>query len=258
MVRNNSTPKIVHSRKYLYLLFPLLLSGCYNLQRFENFGDQPSLTPVKDPTKIDHYHPVTTPTPEPQEYEHRTNSLWRTGARGFFKDQRAKRKGDILMVDVKITGNKGNIESNTQREKKSADENLSMGSFLGYETHLDKILPQAVNPGSLVRASNRPKFESEAKTERADNIDLKVAAIIIQILPNGNYVIYGRQEVRVNFEVRELVITGIVRPTDIKSTNIVDFNTIADGRISYGGRGHGMDFQQPGVVSQALANLAPF
>jgi flagellar L-ring protein FlgH len=81
---------------------------------------------------------------------------------------------------------------------------------------------------------------------------------VTQVLPNGNLVVQGRQELRVNFEVRELQITGVIRQQDISSTNTVSYTKLAEARISYGGRGQLTDVQQPRYGQQLLDIIAPF
>lgn len=245
------------SQQILFCLLSSLLTGCYTLDRLENVGDAPSSTPIKDPTKLPNYHPVTMPMPEVQQPERRVNSLWQTGARGFFKDQRAKRKGDILTVYIDISNQNAEINSQSERERDSS-EKVQVNNFMGYEQQLSRVLPEGVNPAELIGLTTNPTFEGEGKTRRGESMRLKVAATIIQILPNGNYVIQARQELRVNFEMREIGITGIVRPEDIDSTNTVKYENIAEARIVYGGRGNIMDFQQPAYGQQILNHILPF
>lgn len=247
----------VEFRALVALVGVFFLSGCYTFDRLGNLGDAPSSTPIKDPTKLPNYHPVTMPMPEPEEPVQRVNSLWQTGARGFFKDQRAKNRGDILTVDINISSQSAKIESKTKRERKT-QEQLSIPNFLGYEGKLKNVLPSDVDPSNLITASNDPKTDSTGHTERSEDMQLKIAATIVQILPNGNYVIQGHQEMRVNFEMREIGIVGIVRPEDIDSTNTVKYEKIAEARIIYGGRGNIMDFQQPAWGQQLLGLVAPF
>ncbi len=250
--------KFISSFKALSLsLLCLLLSGCYALNRLENVGDRPSITPIKDPTKLPNYHPVTMPMPEPKEHEHRVNSLWQDGARGFFKDQRAKRVGDILTVNVNITNDQAEFSSDTDRDRETT-EKFSVNSFMGYEKDFAQVLPEAVIPKDLVGLSNKPTYKGGGKTKRSEKMSFKLAVTIVQILPNGNYVISGRQEMRVNFENREISLTGIVRASDITSANTVSYEKIAEARISYGGRGNIMDYQQPPIGSQIMTHISPY
>ena len=235
----------------------ILMAGCYSAHRLENLGDKPALTPIKDPRKVDSYHPVTMPTPAPQQHERRVNSLWQSGATGFFKDQRAKNVGDILTIDVNIANDMLEFESKTTRKRENKQA-ANLAKFFGYEAKLGNIFPDEVDPSSLIDYANTPEFSGDGKTTRKEKMAFKIAATIVQILPNGNYVVSGRQEIRANFENRELLITGIVRPADITSVNSVSYDKIAEARISYGGRGQITDYQQPPIGTQILDHVMPF
>ena len=129
---------------------------------------------------------------------------------------------------------------------------------MGFEGAFDVILPEAVDPMDLVDIDTRSVHEGEGSVEREETINLKVAAIVTQTLPNGNLVIRGRQEVRVNFEVRELFIAGVIRPEDITADNTIDSSKVAEARIIYGGRGQLTDVQQPRYGFQLLDIIYPF
>src|SRR5690606_23338891 len=146
------------------------------------------------PTKLPHYHPVTMPMPEPKTHIKRANSLWQDGARGFFKDQRAKNVGDIMTVLVNIQNDQAEFSNESERERDNS-ENTKVNTVLGYEQDFARVLPEAVSPPNLVNFSSKPTFKSKAKVKRTEKLNLKLAATITQVLPNGNYVIWGRQEI---------------------------------------------------------------
>ena len=192
--------------------------------------------------------------PEPQPAVYNPNSLWRNGSRAFFKDQRAHQIGDILTVTVNIT-DKANIENETQRSRTSKEDS-GVTDFIGSKTI--KTPATALLPGRILTADGTSSSDGKGSVNRQEALQTNVAAVVTQLLPNGNLVVEGKQEVRVNFEIRELVVAGIVRPEDIQSDNTIDSSKIAEARIAYGGRGQLTDVQQPRYGQQVLDVLLPF
>ncbi|MEM7652104.1 MAG: flagellar basal body L-ring protein FlgH [Pseudomonadota bacterium] len=233
-----------------------VLGGCNALQRLADVGEEPKLTPVTNPTKQPGYQPVTLPMPAPELAERAPNSLWRPGARAFFRDQRGSRVGDIVTVNVQINDNAA-LENDTTRARDNT-ETLGVPSLLGFETQLNGWLPRQFDPTNAVNIAGETDNSGTGAIDRSEQINLRVAAIILQVLPNGNLVLHGRQEVRVNFEVRELEVAGVVRPSDIDETNSIRWDQIAEARIAYGGRGTLSDFQQPRYGTQILDIILPF
>lgn len=247
-----------------------LLPACGTLDRIADIGQAPDLTPIGEVNVAQQQGSISQPvnlqtkaammerrTVIGQQAEQRQDaSLWRTGARAFFSDQRANQIGDILTVQINISDS-ANVDNTTSRSRTSTDE-AGVTNFLGFESQLGSFLPDAVNPGSLIDADSSTSTTGSGQVERSEAINLTVAAIVTQILPNGNMVIQGRQEVRVNFEVRELIIAGIVRPQDITDDNTVQHTQIAEARISYGGRGQLTDMQQARYGQQLLDILFPY
>ena len=184
------------------------------------------------------------------------NSLWRTGAKAFFKDQRAAQIGDILTVNISID-DKATLNNKTEQTRTNDEEN-DISKLLGFEAAFDAILPEAIDPTNLTDINSSKSTVGDGSVVRDEVITLTVAAIVTQILPNGNFVIRGRQEIRVNFEVRELSITGVVRPEDISSTNTIDYSKMAEARVVYGGRGVLTDMQQPRYGVQLFDIIYPY
>jgi flagellar L-ring protein precursor FlgH len=243
-------------RSLIAVTLAVSLAGCNALTRLSQVGEEPPLTEIRNPVQQANYRPVSMPMPAPKPIERNSNSLWRTGARAFFKDQRASNVGDILTVLIDIEDSAA-ISNSTTRER-SATEDASLNALLGYETSLSRVLPETINPGNLADADSASSSTGAGTIQRDESIQVEIAAIVTQVLPNGNYVIHGRQEFRVNFEARELQIAGVIRPEDITSANTVSYERIAEARISYGGRGHISDVQQPRYGQQVFDIIFPF
>jgi flagellar L-ring protein precursor FlgH len=246
--------KVRHIRRKTLLLLgatSLALSGCTTVDRLNNVGEKPNLSAIQNPVTQAGYRPVQLPMPEPAPAQREANSLWKAGSRAFFKDQRAHRVGDILTVKVKVT-DKAQISNQTKRSRTNA-ENMGAKNFFGLENSVSGL-----DLGNLVDAESSNSSAGTGSVNRSEQLETNIAAIVTQVLPNGNLVIEGRQEVRVNFEVREMIVAGVVRPEDIESENIIDSSKIAEARISYGGRGQISEVQQPRVGQQVLDVLLPF
>ena len=233
----------------------LALAGCSALDRLANVGEQPKMSAIQNPQSATGYKPVSMPMPAPITAERQPASLWAAGSRGFFKDQRAGRVGDILTILIEIN-DKGKYENTTTRSRTNTDK-AGIASLFGLQSPINRILPGSDN-STLVDTSSALSNEGKGTIDRSEEISLKVAATVTQVLPNGNMVVIGRQEVKVNYEVRELQIAGIIRPEDIGSLNTISYEKMAEARISYGGRGHITDVQQPRYGAQVLDILLPF
>jgi flagellar L-ring protein precursor FlgH len=237
-------------------VFVIAVSGCNVITRLSEVGDGPELTEITNPVAQPGYRPVSLPMPAPQIPEDNPNSLWRTGAKAFFKDIRAKEVGDILTVRL-LLDDKAKMENKTNRDRNDG-ETQGVPAILGYETKLSKIFPSAVNPDELLAFKTKHNTEGDGKIDRSEKIELTFAAIVTQVLPNGALAIMGRQELRVNFELRELLLTGVVRPQDIEADNSISDERIAEMRVAYGGRGSLSDLQQPRYGTQLWDILFPF
>ena len=244
---------IIVRHAVLATLTASLLSSCAAFDRLKNIGEPPALASVDNPTARPGYKPVQMPMPAAQPASYNPNSLWRNGSRAFFKDQRAHQVGDILTVKVNIT-DKANIANDTKRSRANAEDS-GVTDFFGKSKLpvLNSSLPTKIFSGESTASS-----EGKGSVDRSEALSTNVAGVVTQVLPNGNLVIEGRQEIRVNFEIRELIVAGVVRPEDIESDNTIDSNKIAQARIAYGGRGQITDVQQPRYGQQVLDVVLPF
>ena len=234
----------------------LSLGACGAADRLANVGKAPSLSAIEDPTSQPGYKPVRMPMPDMQPVSYASNSLWRQGSRAFFKDQRAARIGDIMTVRVRVT-DRAQLDNQTQRSRKNG-ESLGTENLFGFETGYGKLLPDDVRADALVNAESNSTSQGAGSVRRSEQLVTNVAAVVTQVLPNGNLVIEGKQEIRVNFEIRELIVAGVVRPEDIEADNTIDSTKIAQARIAYGGRGQITDVQQPRYGQQVMDIVLPF
>lgn len=197
---------------------------------------------------------VQVPMPDPEPYRAPTRaeaaSLWQRGSRGFFGDQRASRVGDLLTVTIEIK-DEAQLENESDRSR-SSSTSVDTPSVLGLN------VGGLVTDGKLVNLNSESSDNGQGSIQRNETISLKIAALVTQKLPNGNFVIAGRQEVKVNHELRELRVAGIIRPVDIEMDNTVPYDKIAEARITYGGRGQLSKVQQPRYGSDALDVILPY
>lgn len=233
------------------------LNACATGTRIADIGKAPAMSPVELPAP-DAYgnRRVSLPFPADAANTTNANSLWRPGARSFFKDQRARTSGDIVTVVIDIDDS-ARLDNTTERTRDNG-ESAALPAFGGFEQKLADLLPEGANPSQLVDLSSDSTVRGDGSVDRREDVELTVAAIVTNVLPNGNLVIAGKQEVRVNFEVRELLVTGIIRPEDISNANRIPHTQIAEARISYGGRGQLTDVQQARYGQQLYDILFPF
>ncbi len=240
------------SARLVLVLLPWCLSGCGSLTRLSDLGRPPSMTPVSDPTTARDYRPITMPTPPLQPPPTDVASLWRPGSRAFFKDQRAAQVGDLLTVLVDITDN-ADFENNSTTSR-TGNETMGIPSLFGLK---QQVVQSALGAASLSTNSANANVAT-GQIKRNESVTLRLAGTITQVLPNGNFVVDARQEVRVNSELRVLNVSGVVRPQDIAGDNTVTHDRMAEARISYGGRGQMTDLQTPRYGQQLLDVLLPF
>jgi len=217
----------------------------------------PHLTPVSNPAALAGPQ-VSIPMPAHIQQTSAPNSLWQAGARTFFNDQRATRIGDILTVKVAIDDS-AEMDNSTSRNRNGSTD-VAITSLFGKEESLGRLLPPGgnFNPASLIGAEGSSSANNTGAISRQEKIELSLAATISQILPNGNLVVVGKQEVRINGELRELTVAGIVRPEDVAANNSIRHDQMAEARISYGGRGSLSAVQKPRWGQRVADAISPW
>ncbi|WP_207462095.1 flagellar basal body L-ring protein FlgH [Azospirillum sp. SYSU D00513] len=243
-------------RTVSFALFLAALGGC---GRFDHLGQPPTMTPVgpdaegralTEPVRLAAM-PMPMPTPLPPGRASRNpGSVWQPVMGNPMLGQRASRVGDILTVIIDID-EQASFQNQTSRTR-NASEGVSVPGLFGLQNQLPG------NAESLVDIGSDSTSRGVGTSRRQEQVETKIAAVITEVLPNGNYVIRGQQEVRVNYDMRVLHVAGVVRPQDIRANNTVTGDKIAEARIGYGGRGQIMDLQQPRYGQQVLDIVLPW
>ena len=238
-------------KKTLALIAPLALLGACSSAMEAVRG--PELAPIGYPAAL---VPVNQQYLEPPAQAASANSLWRTGARSFFGDQRARHVGDILTVNIDIA-DRAQVQNSPARSRNN-EINSGVTNLFGLEAEAMDSIGGAFDPSALIGFGGESTSNGSGVISRSEKVSLTVAAVVTAVLPNGNMVIQGRQEVRTNREVRELTVAGIVRPEDISSANTIAHTQIAEARISYGGRGDVSRVQAPPAAQALAERFNPF
>ncbi|MFN8981206.1 MAG: flagellar basal body L-ring protein FlgH [Alphaproteobacteria bacterium] len=240
----------------ILLLAAVSLSACSGAERLSRLGQGPELAGIENPTSDPRWRPVTMPMPNPSDPPLQNNSLWRQGSRTFLRDQRAASVGDLVTVLVSIQ-DEADIANSTNRNRDNS-ESMGIPNLLGLESSYGRLFPSGFDPSKMLSANSSSDVTGNGTLKRSEQINLRVAATVSQVLPNGNLVVVGRQQVRVNQELRDLQVGGIIRPQDIGSDNTVKHDRLAEARIAYGGRGTISDVQRPRYGQELLDILLPF
>ncbi len=231
----------------------LLIAAC---GRLDGIGQPPPLSAAASGTEFGamatRAFPVST---EPRRRVDQS-SLWTAGRSSLLGDRRARGVGDILTVVIQI--NESARISNQSERSRSASEDLAVPSLLGIPQRLGRLLPEGQTFDPAVELDSSSATRGNGSVRRNEQLTLRVAATVTGVLPNGVLEIQGTQEVRVNFELRELLVTGYVRPEDVSRQNEITYDKIAAARISYGGRGQISEVQQPRYGQQVAERILPF
>jgi len=224
--------------------------------RIDHIGKPPSFTPTMNSSEqlamLDPGLPLQSTDGTPFGRA----SLWSGGRQSLLGDRRAAKRGDIMTVVIEID-EEAEISNSTARSR-NGSENLATPDLFGLPQRVNPNLPDGASLDRAVGIDSTSQSGGDGSVSRSEELTLRVAATVMQVLPNGVLEIQGSQEVRVNFELRELLVTGFVRPEDISRQNEITYDKIAAARISYGGRGQITDVQQPRIGQQVLDAILPF
>lgn len=236
--------------------FVAITCGVAGCARMDHIGKPPSFSPAVA-TK-EHSAMLSPGLPLRIDAEGPTEaaSLWSGARQSLLGDRRAIQQGDILTVVIEID-EEAEISNATDRSR-SGSESLGMPGLFGIPQRIDQQLPEGASTSEAVSINSASRSTGDGSVKRNEKLTLRIAATVVDVLPNGVLSISGSQELRVNFEMRELLVSGYVRPEDISRQNEITYDKIATARVSYGGRGQISDVQQPRIGQQVLDAVLPF
>lgn len=235
------------------LLSIFAISACSGL---DEVGRAPDFSPIEGTAQHYAMYSASLPRDLPPATPTDASSLWTAGTDSLFGDRRAAQRGDILTVVIEIDDS-AEISNATGRSR-DGEQTGGLPQLFGIPQRIDGDLPDGASMAEAFEMGASSTFRGSGNVARQEQLTLRIAATVVEELPNGVLRIEGQQEVRVNFELRELIVTGFVRPIDISRGNEITYDKIAGARIAYGGRGQISDFQQPTYGQQVADIVLPF
>jgi flagellar L-ring protein precursor FlgH len=235
------------------LIATVATAGC---TRFDHIGKPPSFSPATATKEHNAMLSPGLPLRVDPETPTEAASLWSGARQSLLGDRRAMQQGDILTVVIEID-EEAEISNATDRSR-TGSESLGIPQLFGLPQRVNENLPAGASLGDAVSINSASSSSGDGSVKRNEKLTLRVAATIVNVLPNGVLSISGSQELRVNFEMRELLVSGFVRPEDISRQNEITYDKIASARVSYGGRGQITDVQQPRIGQQVLDVILPY
>jgi flagellar L-ring protein FlgH len=239
----------------------LCLIACAGCDTFDHFQKPPDFSA---PGKVNAIPPTANDSPVIGAASMNSlgpemrGSLWRPGSKTFFRDPRARSIGDLLTVAVNLN-EQAQFDNQTALTRTTANTQAiqQVSAPSGLASFLGHVLPGIVTD-PLIATSGSDSTQGQGNIQRSEIVVVNVATTVVRVLPNNNLEIAGSQEIRLNDELREMNIRGIVRPEDIGSDNTISSDRIAEARIAYGGRGVSSDLQRPAWGQDLLNRFAPF
>lgn len=244
---------MISSKVAIVCALCLLVSGC---ARLETVGQVPQFSSPTRGNEVFAMNAIPVPDARVVPVRHEASSLWTAGRQSLLGDRRASMRGDILTVVIEIDDS-AEISNSSERGR-SGSEELGITGLFGLPQRIDRALPDGASTAEAVGANSSSQSSGNGAVRRNEQLTLRVAATVTDVLDNGILRLEGSQEVRVNYEIRELLVSGYVRPEDISRQNEIAYDRIAAARISYGGRGQISDVQQPRIGQQVADIVLPF
>ena len=232
-----------------------MISGCSSTKPL---GTPPAL-PDNWSTARTYSSPAPTSRPRPQMSRTENadaTSLWSSSPKSLFGDRRASQYGDLLTVVIEID-DEAEI-TNSVAQSRQADQGFSIGALFGLPELVTPALPGAANLTPAVDLSRGSSINGNGNIKRQEKMTLRLAARVVDVMPNGYLSLAGRQEIMVNNEVRYLQVTGLIRTQDISRLNTITYDKIAEARVFYGGQGQVSDSVRPRSGNKVLSKLLPF
>lgn len=232
-------------RRAFAVILASSLTGCAG--QLKDVGREPAMSPIGSGLAPHDVESVSAVFPESRGIT--TGSLWDPNRSNFFRDPRASRIGDVVTINISINDS-ASFGNTTDRSMNSKITNA-------YDFAASMLAPIISGKGNA-DASSESSATGKGSIDRSEKIQLSVAGVVTAVMPNGNLLVHGSQEVRVNYELRVLEVAGVVRPGDIGKDNTISYDKIAEARISYGGHGRLSEVQQPGVGQQIYDVIRPY
>jgi flagellar L-ring protein precursor FlgH len=172
-------------------------------------------------------------------------TLWKHDTPNPLKDRTARKEGDILTIVISETST-ASFSASTDTKKDEANSVLKPIIPI-----LSTLMPGLI-PNLAGSSSGGISSKGSGTTTSAGKFSAKMSAVVKKVMPNGNLVIEGSRYVQVNKDTQKFVLTGVIRPDDVRSDNTVLSESMAEAEIKVDGKGAISDRQRRGILSRIL------
>lgn len=194
----------------------------------------------------------TAPNSPPPE-KPATGSLFSNGAKyvDMVTDYSPHTIGDIVFIDV--------IESSAASVSSSAGYSRDSGTLAGVGVAAAPIPDVGVAAaGAITGALSKRKFDGKGATERSSKLKARIAARVVEVMPNGDLRIEAQKQIKINKETEKLKLQGVVRQRDVSLDNIIPSTSVADLNVELNGKGVASAGNGPGWLIRFFDKISPF